>query len=97
MTTGRVLAAKPRSASQTSPDARGALQHPSVGPVDLIWGDAGKNKGAGYGLAKIIQWHPEVLDNLQNHLSRMNPVDGQPTENSIQLESATHRAVIKRN
>ena len=49
-------------------DAVGALRHPHTGPIDLVWGEAGDG-ASGYGLAKIIRKHPEVMDDLQGRLS----------------------------
>lgn len=65
-------------------DAIGALSHPDIGPIDLVWGKAGSNRSNGFGLAKLIAWHPEVLRDLQGTLERMRIVSR--SENRIQLE-----------
>ncbi|HEX2949329.1 MAG TPA: zinc-dependent peptidase [Armatimonadota bacterium] len=70
-----------------------ALYHPEVGDIDLIWGNKGSKKGNGYGLAKIADKHPEVIDDLQNIINKMHVRER--TENSIILESSTHDAVVK--
>jgi hypothetical protein len=49
----------------------------------------------GYGLAKLLRWHPEVVDDLQGQLEEM-AVESQ-NENTVQLDSATHHAVVSLN
>lgn len=49
-----------------------ALYHPELGDVDIVWGNAGNKRQHGFGLAKIIEYHPEVLDKMQMILERMN-------------------------
>ena len=53
--------------------AVGALQHPKIGNIDLIWGHHQENKrvSSGFGLAKIAEKHPEVLENMQYILLQM--------------------------
>ena len=41
-------------------EAVGALHHKDVGDIDLVWGKAGTGKSDGYGLAKLVKFHPEV-------------------------------------
>ena len=48
-----------------------ALKHPALGDVDIVWGKAGDSRQHGYGLAKIVEYHPEVLENIQPILSKM--------------------------
>lgn len=55
-------------------EAVGALSHPEVGDIDLVWGEEGdpeKDYRGGYGLAKIAAKHPEVLSDLQGILNKM--------------------------
>lgn len=66
-------------------EAPGALSHPDVGPIALVWGKAGTSNSDGMGLAKLIAWHPEVLDDLQGRLSDAKVVDR--TAGRIQLRS----------
>ena len=70
-------------------EAIGALHHRDIGDISIVWGDAKA------GLQKIASKHPEVLDNLQELISRMNVV--QITDNRIKLESDTHYAVVSRD
>lgn len=49
-----------------------ALYHPDIGDIDLRWGstsDNSKNKGAG--LAKLLKWHPEAINDLQGFIEKM--------------------------
>jgi len=50
-----------------------ALHHPEIGDIDLRWGDTSDDpRKKGKGLAKIIRWHPEVLQDLQGFISRLH-------------------------
>ena len=69
-------------------EAIGALTHPEIGDVSLVYG----NKFAG--LEKIAQKHPEVLNDLQNVLSQMSPI--MESANRIKLESPSHFAVVSK-
>lgn len=47
-----------------------ALYHPEIGDIDLRWGYTSDNSRAhGAGLAKLIRWHSEVLNDLQGFIS----------------------------
>ncbi|WP_257806357.1 DUF2213 domain-containing protein [Burkholderia glumae] len=75
-------------------EAIGALHHPEIGDIDLIWGKAPGEGQEGYGLAKLVTKHPEVLHDLQGILSSMSVV--QPSgKNRVRLSSATHRGVVR--
>ena len=76
-----------------SGEAIGALSHPEIGEIDLVWGKEGTSHSDGYGLAKLVKYHLEVLDNLQEILSGMNVVKRSP--NRVQLESNTHKASVR--
>lgn len=71
-----------------SGEAIGALTHPEIGDISLVWGEPGKGRGHGFGLAKIIDRHPEVLDDLQGRLDRATTVISR-SENRIRLASET--------
>jgi hypothetical protein len=73
-------------------DAVGALTHPDVGEIDLVWGEVPKGGKQGYGLAKIEQKHPEVLGDLQGFLDTLDVVERTPKR--IQLESADGKAAV---
>lgn len=72
-----------------SGEAIAALNHPAVGDIDLVWG------GRGYGLAKIVQRHPEVLSDLQGIISGLDEQSRNP--NTIQLSDGRYDAVLRRN
>lgn len=74
-------------------EAVGALSHPEVGEIDLVWGYEGTSKSDGYGLSKLAKYHPEVLENLQEILNDMKVASR--TENRVQLESDTHKASVR--
>jgi hypothetical protein len=71
-----------------------ALRHPKINDsIDLIWGDAGTGKGDGYGLAKIVRFHPEVLDDLPQLITEMSVISR--SKNRIRLESERHHAAVR--
>ncbi len=70
-------------------EAIGALHHPQVGDIDLVWG----NDKAG--LMKIAKKHPEMLDDLQGKVDNMEVISS--SDNRIILESPTDRAVVSKN
>ncbi len=74
-------------------EAIGALHHREIGDIDLVWGTEGTGHSDGFGLAKLVKYHPEVLDNLQEILDDMHVTSR--TVNRIQLESETHRASVR--
>ncbi len=69
-------------------EAVGALHHPQVGDISLVWGNSRS------GLEKIMQKHPEVLEDMQGILDNMQIV--QESDNRIVLESTTHKAVVSK-
>ncbi|MBQ6724057.1 MAG: hypothetical protein IJQ84_06045 [Paludibacteraceae bacterium] len=71
----------------------GALSHPEIGPIDLVWGVEGTGGSDGFGLSKLVKFHPEVLDNLQGILDEMHVT--LRSENRIQLESERYRAGVR--
>lgn len=73
----------------------GALHHPSIGEIDLVWGEEGAGKSNGYGLAKIAKFHPEVLDELQDYLSEMHI--SSESANRYRLKSDTHEAAVSKH
>lgn len=88
--TGNYLAALERLRTDRTGEVPGAISHPELGPIDLVWGNDD------YGLSKIIQRHPEVVDDLPAIVGRL-PVTQRPGDtgnNRFVLEDETHRAVI---
>ncbi|WP_432784689.1 hypothetical protein AAEX37_01620 [Oligella sp. MSHR50489EDL] len=84
--------------SEQGGEAIGALYHPEIGDIDLIWGETGdpdNDYKGGYGLAKIIKKHPEVVDNLQEILLDTKvKVRG---KNRVALESENYKAAVSLN
>lgn len=74
-------------------EALGALSHKDIGEIDLVWGEEGTGHSDGYGLAKLVKYHPEVLDNLQEILDEMEVV--KRTDNRINLESDKYKAAVR--
>ena len=74
-------------------EAVGALHHKEIGDIDLVWGKAGTKHSDDYGLAKIVRYHPEVLDNLQGILDDMQIT--QRTDNRVQLENEEYQAAVR--
>ena len=74
-------------------EAIGALHHKDIGDIDLVWGNAGTAKSDGFGLAKLVKYHPEVVEHLQEILDDMHIV--KRSENRINLESDTHKAAVR--
>lgn len=76
-------------------EAIAALHHPEVGDIDLVWGKEGTGKSDGAGLAKLVKYHPEVVDDLQGILLTLRKDDKRSTTRRIQLESKDHQAGIR--
>ena len=76
-----------------SGEAIGALHHPDIGDIDLVWGEEGTNSHDGYGLAKLAKWHPDVLEDLQGIVASMQVV--KRSENRAMLESADHKGGVR--
>lgn len=74
-------------------EAVGALHHKDIGDIDLVWGKEGTGHSDGYGLSKLVKYHPEVLDNLQEILNDMRVVSS--SKNRVNLESETHKAGVR--
>lgn len=74
-------------------EATGALSHPEIGPIDLVWGHEGTGDSDGYGLSKLLKFHPEVLNNLQGILNEMHIT--YKSDNRIRLESERYQAGVR--
>ncbi len=74
-------------------EAVGALHHKDIGDIDLVWGKEGTGKSDGFGLAKLVKYHPEVLDDLQEIIDDMTVV--KKNANRVQLGSKTHKASVR--
>lgn len=74
-------------------EVRGALFHPDVGPIDVKYGMPPAQGRDGFGLAKIVDKHPEVLEDLPALLEAMEVKSR--TDNRVVLESPDHKAVVR--
>lgn len=74
-------------------EAVGALHHKDIGDIDLVWGKEGTGHSDGYGLSKLVKYHPDVLDNLQEILNDMRVVSS--SKNRVNLKSETHKAGVR--
>ena len=76
-------------------DAKGVLAHPAVGRIDVVWGREATTpqKSDGWGLAKILQKHPEVIADLPERLARMEVTKVLPDR--INLASPDDRAAVR--
>lgn len=74
-------------------DAPGALRHPEIGPIDVIWGERATDTSPGFGLAKIVQKHPEVVDTLPEQIAASTVRSRSP--NRVVLETPDRKAVIR--
>ena len=79
--------------SKGNGEALGALSHKDIGEIDLVWGEEGTGHSDGYGLSKLVKYHPEVLDNLQDILDEMKVI--KRTDNRINLESDKYKAAVR--
>ena len=89
---------KPKEAIQKlielkSGEAIGALSHPGIGSIDLVWGDEGTGHSDGFGLAKLVKYHPEAVEHLQEILDDMVIVS--KSDNRINLESERYKAAVR--
>jgi hypothetical protein len=79
--------------AQKTGEAIGALHHPDIGDIDLPWGKEGTGGSDGYGLAKLVKFHPDVVENLQDILSSMKVTTR--SDNRVNLESTDHKAGVR--
>lgn len=73
-------------------EAIGALHHPQLGPIDLVWGQTREGRRKGYGLAKIEQIHPDVMDSLGTLIPSMEVAQVDPER--VHLVSPDHAAAV---
>ena len=73
-----------------------ALHHPILGDIDLVWGNSGDKRSKGYGLAKIVEHHPEVLEGMQEIFNRMTLVKYRGVKGFDILDGKRHYAATIR-
>lgn len=74
-------------------EAIAALSHKDIGDIDLVWGKEGTGESDGFGLSKLLKYHPEIVARLQETLDATSIV--KRTANRIQLESDDHKAAVR--
>lgn len=74
-----------------------ALYHPEIGDIDLRWGVTSDDpRSKGHGLAKLIKWHPEVMQDLQSFISGLTVHQTHKKKNEIHLtDGKSARAGVK--
>lgn len=93
--TGNPIAAFAKLEETKTGQVPAALNHPTVGAVDVIWGQEGKSKNYGFGLSKILKYHPEARPILENLFDAFDVKS--ENENTIQLELGDYSAVLRKN
>jgi len=71
-----------------------AIYNKRIGWIDVVWGYEGTGSGDGYGLAKIVKFHPEVVRKLAKVIRNMTVAS--KSGNRYKLESTTHFAAVSR-
>jgi hypothetical protein len=78
-------------------EAKAALWHPEIGYIDLIWGDYNPEKpNKGWGLKKIIEKHPEVVENLDEIIKSLKIDYKSSDSRKIRLCNETYYAVVSK-
>jgi hypothetical protein len=76
----------------------GHVYHPDIGDIGVPWGAAGTGRSDGWGLAKLLQYHPEVVDELPSIIAGMTASAGaKQGATRVRLESPTHNASVSLN
>ena len=74
-------------------EATAALHHKDIGDIDIVWGNEGTGHSDGFGLAKLLKYHPEVVDKLQEIIDEISVVSR--SENRINLGSEKYKAGVR--
>lgn len=80
--------------AQKQGQVAGAFYRQELGDITLAWGEAGTGKSDGWGLTKIVKYHPEVLDNL-SELVEKSPIVKE-SDNRYLLDTPTHFLAIRK-
>lgn len=76
-------------------EAVAALSHPEIGDIDLVWGSEGTGQSDGYGLAKLVKYHPEVLGDLQGFIDSLKKDEAGSGKNRVRLRSDNGFASVR--
>jgi len=74
-------------------EAPAALSHPEIGSIDVVWGEPGTGRSDGWGLSKIVEFHPEIVDDLPEVLPVMKVVSR--SANRVVLEAPSGKALVR--
>ncbi|SFO77985.1 hypothetical protein SAMN04488056_112171 [Cohaesibacter marisflavi] len=74
-------------------EAPEAISHPEIGPIDVIWGDYDPKSQKGLGLKKIVEKHPEVVNDLPGIVRSASIIT--KTGNRIRLASDNRMVVVR--
>lgn len=83
-----------RLSQAKSGEVPGALSHPEIGRIDVPWGKPGTGHNDGFGLSKIVEFHPEVLADLPAILRSMRVIGEEP-KGYVQLRSPDHAGAVR--
>ena len=73
----------------------GAFHRDDIGDITLAWGEKGTGKSDGWGLSKIVEYHPEVLDKLDKLIQDLPIV--KETENRYKLDNGDFFISIRKD
>ncbi len=73
----------------------GAFYREGIGDITLAWGEKGTGKSDGWGLSKIAEYHPEVLDKLDKLIQDLPIV--KETENRYKLDNGDFFISIRKD
>ena len=73
----------------------GAFYRDDIGDITLAWGEKGTGKSDGWGLSKIAEYHPEVLDKLDKLIQDLPIV--KETENRYKLDNGDFFISIRKD
>ena len=73
----------------------GAFYRDDIGDITLAWGEKGTGKSDGWGLAKIAEYHPEVLHKLDKLIQDLPIV--KETENRYKLDNGDFFISIRKD
>ena len=74
-------------------EAPKALYHPEIGDIDVVYGEYDAATDSGYGLKKILEKHPEVVDDLPELIASSEVMTRSP--NRIRLRTGDRLSVIR--
>ncbi len=71
-----------------------ALDHPVLGPIDLVYGKETIGNKIGFGLAKIQQKHPDAVLNLAEQIKNAEIIEELPGRRILVTKNNNQRSII---